>query len=261
MPTRRRPILSQLLVTTATALAVVALYLYFTRPSVPVIHQSPLHDHLARNISVSFDNLSLTEAIAAIATEVQLPIDVDWPTLATMGITPEQPVTLRLKDVPAHAALSALLAQMPNGEPIVWGERNRRIAIGDATTVKAPVVRAYELAELAREYATFTHSSSVSDDVDQGFGGRGTFSPVPTPPTITDVNARCIDELASILLSTVDPDTWVDNGGSTGRMEYKMNRLVIAQTPENHEKIQRILLALRLRDTTGIDEQPDRSTP
>jgi hypothetical protein len=44
-------------------------------------------------------------------------------------------------------------------------------------------------------------------------------------------------------------------------MEYSMKRLIVAQTPENHARIERIFKALRMRDGADIDSSHDRSHP
>jgi hypothetical protein len=61
------------------------------------------------------------------------------------------------------------------------------------------------------------------------------------------VNPRDEDmakELVNLLVETVAPSSWVQNGG-TNTLRYFDNKLVITQTEENHECIAKLLTLLK----------------
>ena len=48
------------------------------------------------------------------------------------------------------------------------------------------------------------------------------------------------DDLVAVLTTTVTPETWEDVGGPGGVEEYN-GLLVVSQTNENHEKVEKLL--------------------
>ena len=252
MPTPRRPVVPQLLVTALSALAVVALYLYLTRPKHAVVVVSDIAQKMRRPMTLRLANSTLDQALNTIAEQAGVTIEPDWKILESFGVLSDDPVSLTLHDVSAGVALQQLLGQFDNSY-IVWGEQNGLITVSDATPI---VLRAYDLRDLIEEYLAFEATRPPNPAPPPS---RGIFAqPIGALPPPTAEEAA--SEIMTLIAESVDRDSWINNGGVRGRMEYKMNRLLIAQTLENHEKIQRILLALRLRDTTEIDA-PDRSDP
>lgn len=66
-----------------------------------------------------------------------------------------------------------------------------------------------------------------------------------------------LDELVNVIVSTVEPQSWVDQGGPGNIEHYLRSRaLVVRQTPEVHEQIADLLAALRRAKEAGEHDQP-----
>jgi hypothetical protein len=255
MPTPRRPILSQLVVTTLTALTVVALDLYLTRPRQERFEQSLIQRHLDHTISVNFHDTPLDDALRSLSEQTGIPIKLDLPTLAPIPIMHNQKVTLTLNDVPARAALDVLLKQIANDAPILWTERDDHVLVSNPS-VLTPVVRIYDVEDLLDEYVAFRTSLPNEQYTVVSHNTIGTFK--SQRGLSDDPRAEAIDDLTVMVMALVDPDSWIQNGGRVGDMHYRMRRLVVAQTPENHLKIQRMLAAIRER---GFAEVSNAAEP
>jgi hypothetical protein len=53
------------------------------------------------------------------------------------------------------------------------------------------------------------------------------------------------DQLTRIITDSVDPESWRDAGGTVGSIQSWAGRLIIHQTPDNHQKIESLLNNLR----------------
>jgi hypothetical protein len=253
MPPPRRRILSQLCVTTITALAVVALYLYLSRPREPRLPPRFVTDRLAAPISVAFNNTRLSDAFQSLSHQIGVNIAVDWTSLQSIGNYPDTLVTFELANTSASQVLDEFLLLTLQGS-FVWKERDGQIVVSDDATANAPVLRIYDLSPLVKEHLAFCPAHQ--DDYPQGVG--------LFQSARFDLASRAdaaVGEIMAILQNTIDVDSWIDNGGRIGRMEYAMHRLVIAQTPANHAEIQRILIALGLRDASSTDLSERHGSP
>ena len=77
--------------------------------------------------------------------------------------------------------------------------------------------------------------SSSSGNSSGGGGGNNQF----------DRQGR-VQDVAQLMLDTVTPDSWIENGGTGSVRPSPLNQqLIITQTPENHRKIQNLLDQLR----------------
>lgn len=76
-------------------------------------------------------------------------------------------------------------------------------------------------------------------------GGRGNV-PISGPGGMGGGVIADFDSLIDLIITTIDPDTWDDVGGPGSIAEFATNlSLVISQTQEVHEKIDRLLAQLR----------------
>jgi hypothetical protein len=53
------------------------------------------------------------------------------------------------------------------------------------------------------------------------------------------------DQLIDTILQTIDPESWYDNGGEARIEQFMGTKLIVWQTPENHEKIRKFLDEMR----------------
>lgn len=209
-------------------------------------------------ISVDFQDVRLDDAFRTLSQQVGVTIEVNWKSLGPSAITPGQTVMLQLKDLPAHTILSVLVEEVANLAPVIWAERDGRIIVADSATLRIPVVRAYNVADLIEEYDEF--GSLFPPDEEEW---RRRYGLTGWPTVTTEVRpSEATERLMSLLSSLVDADSWHNYGGSPGRVEYALNHLIVVQTPENQEKVRDLLRALRARDFTMLEQDSRRgATP
>src|SRR4029078_6829366 len=76
-------------------------------------------------------------------------------------------------------------------------------------------------------------------------GGRGS-APIGGPGGMGGGGIADFDSLIELITTTIDPDSWDDVGGPGSIAEFATNlSLVISQTQEVHDKIDRLLAQLR----------------
>ena len=87
------------------------------------------------------------------------------------------------------------------------------------------------------------------------FGGNVCF---PDPYPYDDyedegmTREELIEEIATLLKETIDPDSWRDNGGAHGAVRERAGHLVITQTPANHAKVAEALAQERERQSQTV---------
>jgi hypothetical protein len=151
---------------------------------------------------------------------------VDWRGLESSGIDSHATVTLNLQNVPASVVLKAALAGVGGGN----------IQLG--YHIQEGVVEISTVDSLSRD--TSTRIYDVRDLLEQEMARS---RKRPADPEMTETEAT--DALARLLQEAVDPTSWRDAGGSIGGFRAFAGRLIIAQTPENHEQVLGLLSALR----------------
>ena len=74
---------------------------------------------LNKKLDIDFNDASLSDIIDTIRTQTGLNIIPEWNTLETAGITPEDLITIQLKQVTAGKALDSIV-RYASPETIVW---------------------------------------------------------------------------------------------------------------------------------------------
>jgi hypothetical protein len=113
----------------------------------------------------------------------------------------------------------------------------------------AIVVRVYDVGDLMRSDDSYEYEGDVLPPTRLRIAFR------PSGPSIFNdrmwTSEPTADRLVQIITQLVDPTSWRgDTGGELGSIWQMDDKLVIAQIPENHEKIKALLAELRER---GLD--------
>jgi hypothetical protein len=79
---------------------------------------------------------------------------------------------------------------------------------------------------------------------------------------IRDWPAHVTEDLIKTITDSVAPESWRDAGGEQGTLRDMRGLLVVTQTVQNHERVRRLLNALRVASTTrpAATTRPTRST-
>lgn len=167
---------------------------------------------------VQFDGTPLEDAINRLRDTTASNFLINWKQIEQAGINRKAPVNLRLHDVRLSKVLEEISRQV-SPDPV-----NRLVSVDDEGVISISteaelssnvVTRLYEMADLATDGAV-------------------------------DGAAQGLDDVADLIVNTVDVNTWEDAGGTgTIRPVYSRGRLLITQTPEVHRHIVALLRLLR----------------
>ena len=199
---------------------------------------------------VKFDSMKLGQAIDALRRMSGANIFVNWRRLEELPehFGPNTPVSMevRLKNVTLGQAIAKVLdcadpSRHLQTRTLGYGIRDSIITISEGWPDVVSVGRWYYVQDLINDPAHYgLDRPQTVQDVGPTTRG-GLFANEPP------VNSRqeIIDQLVMLITESVDPESWRDNGGTAGSIRSWAGRLIIHQTPENHQKIESMLNNLR----------------
>jgi hypothetical protein len=200
------------------------------RDFLPATRPDPVRRKLETTVAqVDVKEMPVDKLVAYLAELTGANFYVDWRALESAGIDSHSTVTLNLQGVPVSVVLNAALRDLGGGN----------IALG--YHVQQGVVEISTMDSLARD--TSTRIYDVRDLLEQEVARSRKEA---DDPEMTESEAT--DGLSRMLQEAVDPTTWRDAGGSIGGFRAFAGRLIITQTPENHEQVLGLLSALRRMD-------------
>lgn len=191
----------------------------------------------------------LNEAIEIIKTSVDPPLKiiVRWRDLDENAyIEPDTIIGMQgISGISAGKALKELLNTVSGGfANIDYAVEDGIITI--ATRASLPdklVTHVYDITELIGRTAQFEADLEISTGGVEGGGGGG-------DATIEDaIERQTAETVIEMIQETIEPLSWLINGGE-GTMSAHGNKLVVSQTPQIHEQVQKLLLE-DLRESLG----------
>ncbi len=164
---------------------------------------------------------SLGEAIGAVRQASGLIMFVDWEAL---DIRPESKVVVPSEKLTIDRLLENLLGQVgQDGDHPFYVVRDGVVLILSpewSGRLAAPV------------YLYNVHDLLRLDDPD------------------VEPSWQSIRDLIDLLLETIEPENWIENGGELGTIRYLDGHLIIRHTPQNHRRVENVLNRTRL--TLGL---------
>lgn len=218
-----------------------------------------------RGISeMSFQDTPLSQVVEFMQDLTKVNMNVDWDDLTSNGVERDKPVTLRLRDVTFRTALRELLGQ-------VGGEVRLAYAVGDgliriATKDKLDrdkFILTYDIRDLLVNVRNFrspsldlTQSSPAPGGSPGWVSGAGNASQsvfrTGVPATERDdemadqnTNLRMVQRIMDIIRTTVEPDSWRENGGSSGALRELNGQLIVYNTSDAQRQVSNLLEQLR----------------
>jgi hypothetical protein len=160
---------------------------------------------------IDIEDRPLQEALDTLAAQAQVRLTVDWLSLRDTGFYPAQIVSIRGDRVTLAAALEQLFQSMPGqGTRKGFGFQPDGKAVYIGTAENTVSVRTYDL----RDFEASLQAAHFPDN--------GT-------------------ALADLITTSVAPASWGQDGRSLGWVLHSKSTLVVRQSWENLEKIERLL--------------------
>jgi len=191
---------------------------------------------------VDFEEASLDQVIEFLDGLTEMQIVVRWQRLEDYGIERDKQITLNVRNLRLSQVLYMIMSEAggPDLRLAYRASGNLLIISTEEDLGKEMVVRVYDVSDLLVRAPRFTNAPQLdlAGAGGQGmggtggmgggqniFGGQGQSSQQEDEERDRDENAD-IDELIQLIVQTVEPDSWVDNGG-LGTIQAFRNLLVV----------------------------------
>ncbi|MCY2955128.1 MAG: hypothetical protein NTU53_24640 [Planctomycetota bacterium] len=237
--------------------------------------------------AIGFEQASLAEVVEFLHDVSDLNIYVNWRMLESAGITRTTAVTATLKNVTFSQALGIVLKDVTGtGVKIGYAIEDGIITVSTCDDLNSKVVlNVYDVRDLLVVAPDFMEPPDFAPKVDPnrrdnntappgsiyssggtsrsnttsgryglssgaGQNGSGTSGGVVNSPRNGQKTQELLEDIAAIIKSKIDPESWTDNGGKFGSLSYLQGQLIVTQTPENQRKL--VSLLDKLRETRAI---------
>lgn len=207
-----------------------------------------------RRIPASFRDNTLEDVLTYIGAVTNLNMDVDWDSLAQIGIDRDKEITLELREIPARVVLERILekAQPDAFSKAGWAVNDGVLIVASHDMLKRnKFIVIYDIRDLLFQIPDYEEAPQL--DLDQllnqggrggGGGGGSPFGNVSDPERIGPTPEELLERILEIIRNNVDGD-WVDLGGDTGVIQELNGNLIITNTARTHRVIQGLLNQLR----------------
>jgi len=199
------------------------------------------------NIPASFTDNTLEDVLNFISTVTNLNVDVDWDSLAEVGVDRDTLVSLNLQPLPARTILDRVLAKVSPDEfnSAGWAVNDGILVVAsDSALRRNTFIQIYDIQDLLFQIPDFTDTPDLElGSIVQGQGGSEQDSDIEVPPGLT--GEELLERIREIIQTNVDFDGWRDNGGDTGDIQELNGNLIVTNTASNHRHISNLLSQLR----------------
>lgn len=195
-------------------------------------------------VDVQFRATPLQDALLELERRADVLIIADWNALNAAKVSPDQPVTLSIKHATLSAALKLILqAVAAPARPLDFHFLGNCIRISTRAELEhQPERRIYDV---SRFVGPGVIGLTFFDTWIPSFSG-GIFGPShpPVAEPAHSVAATGMDQLIELIITSINPGSWRDRGGTTGVIRPYGHHLFVQQTREAHEKLNALLTEL-----------------
>jgi len=161
--------------------------------------------------AINFSGVSLSDAFDFIRDVSGANIHVNWKALEKAGVKQDTQVSMKLRQISVATVLNVLVNEATSNVKLGWAVDDGVVEVTTAELLGRDVrIKVYEVRDL--------------------------------------LDPRAVDQkgeiLSTMIVMSIAPDSWRDKGGN-GSIKYSDGKLVITQTPANHEAIKNLLNGLR----------------
>jgi len=213
---------------------------------------------------VEFNGNAFEDVVAFIGSTTNIDIDVDWESLADIGVDPDTPVDLKLKSVQVSVLLDRVLGKVSDPTlPAGWAIQDGILTIASDEVLRLnTVLETYDIRDLIfvvpdfQNAPNFNLQSAVAAAAGGGGGGGGGGRSPFTGGTQrfqTEPREDRVQAIVDLIQANVDPDGWVAIGGDTNSITELNGNFIITSTPKNHRAIIGLLNKLRQQRAVQIN--------
>ncbi len=202
------------------------------------------------SIDVDVKDATLVELFEQVQSRGSLPLRIDWESLAGLGIAKDDRIDFHIRDVPPLAALRAIAAAIPAefDQPVVDACSGQLVLTSPSGLAALRETAIYDIADiladptlLEAKAAPAAVAAPAGDDED---------APISEGVAVETPLDSMAERLVEIISEHIDPEGWIDTGGSRGRMTSEAGRLIVSATPATHRGLTAFLASLRSQAPT-----------
>ena len=193
--------------------------------------------------AVTIDGIALRDAFDWLQEMTGAKIVINWRTLESLGVNPQQQVSINGHGLTANQVLKLLLIEFgPDVDMVVdttpWYVR---VMTKDEANAKS-VVRVYGIGDLLQRIPNFEEApefdlTQITQATQGGGPSGGIFGESNEDEENQPTKAERADQIASLIRDTVEPDIWRENGGTYGAISVWRDMLVVRAPMYVHKQI------------------------
>jgi hypothetical protein len=242
----------------------------------------------AAGISVDYQDERIINVIEDLRARSPIPFAADWEALRGMGINERDRVTLRLERADLSTVLAALAFQLGDefGRPTIEIQAGRIMLTTVGATLEMGLIDVYDVRDLLADSAVLEDlrrdrpadddstpsgaeadapAAEEDDKVDEDEPARDPITPDADHPfavQLPDLDElpeamppRPLtpgEELLMLIAEHVDPEAWLELGGSRARISEREGVLLVTAPPTTHRKLRDALRRLRQAHPSAV---------
>ena len=196
-----------------------------------------VHEVLSKPLTGSglkFQGAPLSEVVRFLREEYNVPVQLDLQSLDDLGLSPDDPIDIDVRDVSLKSALRIMLRQLD----LTYVISNEVLLItSEEEALTCLTVAVYPVGDLLAKKQGHERSASAEPDKNE---------PVAAQQRLEQSESYNMDDLVNVIVSSTASDTWVENGGPEADIQpLQPGLLVISQTQGVHEGVANLLAAIR----------------
>jgi type II secretory pathway component GspD/PulD (secretin)/tetratricopeptide (TPR) repeat protein len=205
---------------------------------------------------VHFDGTPFSDVITFFRNVTGANIVVKWNALNTVSVDKTTPVTEQFHNISFRTALTTVLGDLGSANAkIGYKVADGLITISTADDLQGtPVPRVYDISDLLVQHETFTQIPfiDIANQTTASVGGGSSQSPIqsagqPNPQEVEQQREKTTQSIITALHDSISDGSWRDTGNGQGTITQIVgqDQLIVAQSPENHDKLAKLLALMR----------------
>lgn len=211
--------------------------------SVLAVAQVPAKVSLQKRLpELSIKDVALEEALAFFQEATQANWFIDWRAIEGVGVSRDTPVTVKLKFVPTHVALRAVLESAAPGLLTFETDQNVITVTARKKSDEKMFVRIYPVQDLLVEVPDFRgpvlNLTDRQTDI-QNRNSQGRLFDQTSRNRDDDrsmTRSERVEQLIRLIQTTIRPDIWDTHGGKA-RITFFNGYLIVAAPKSVHEAL------------------------
>ncbi len=193
---------------------------------------------------VSFEEAPFDQVMEWVEQTMQINVSVRWQTLEDAGVRRDKPISVRVRNVRFSQVLWMIMNEAGGTDlKLAYRASGNLLILSTAEDLgKEMITRVYDVSDLLVRVPRFTGPRldlSQQSGAGQGGGGQNLFQDEGNDQDRSrgegEENIE-IENLRQIIVQTVEPETWADNGGQGTIVAFR-NQLIVRNSIFVHQRL------------------------